>query len=45
MKKNFLALLTVAMVGTGAVSAQDCTTTAALAYDAAKAKKLRISLS
>lgn len=38
MKKNFLALLTVAMVGTGAVSAQDCTTTAALAYDAAKAK-------
>lgn len=40
MKKRFLALLTVAMVGTGAASAQsgDCTTTAALAYDDAKAK-------
>ena len=38
MKKRFLALITVAMVGSGAVSAQDCTTTAALAYDDAKAK-------
>ncbi|MFV8225058.1 hypothetical protein [Christiangramia aquimixticola] len=40
MKKRLLALLTVALVGSGAVSAQsgDCTTTAALAYDDAKAK-------
>ncbi len=40
MKKRFLALLTVALLGSGAVSAQsgDCATMAALAYDDAKAK-------
>ncbi|MCM8571055.1 hypothetical protein NE848_16775 [Gramella jeungdoensis] len=40
MKKRFLALLTVALVGSGAMSAQsgDCATMAALAYDDAKAK-------
>ena len=40
MKKRFLALLTVAILGSGAVSAQsgDCATMAALAYDDAKAK-------
>ncbi|MCG9971858.1 hypothetical protein [Christiangramia crocea] len=40
MKKRFLALLTVALLGFGAMSAQsgDCATMAALAYDDAKAK-------
>ncbi|APG61053.1 hypothetical protein [Christiangramia salexigens] len=40
MKKRFLALLTIALFGTGVVSAQsgDCATMAALAYDDAKAK-------
>ncbi|TBW28050.1 hypothetical protein [Gramella sp. KN1008] len=40
MKKRFLALLTVALLGSGAMSAQsgDCATMAALAYDDAKAK-------
>ncbi|AVR44326.1 hypothetical protein C7S20_03100 [Christiangramia fulva] len=40
MKKRFLALFAVALLGSGAVSAQsdDCVTMAALAYDDAKAK-------
>ncbi|MFD1094170.1 tetratricopeptide repeat protein [Salegentibacter chungangensis] len=40
MKARFIALLTVALLGTGALSAQsnDCATMAALAYDDAKAK-------
>lgn len=40
MKNRFLALLTVAFLGSGAMSAQsgDCATMAALAYDDAKAK-------
>lgn len=40
MKNKFLALITVSMLGSGAVSAQsgDCATMAALAYDDAKAK-------
>ncbi|MCH4824491.1 hypothetical protein ML462_15065 [Gramella lutea] len=40
MKKRFLALLTIALLGLESVSAQsgDCTTMAALAYDDAKAK-------
>ncbi|MDX1544299.1 MAG: hypothetical protein R3214_10165 [Christiangramia sp.] len=40
MKKRFLALLTIALVGSGAMRAQsgDCPTMAALAYDDAKAK-------
>ncbi|MCB7481527.1 tetratricopeptide repeat protein [Christiangramia sediminis] len=40
MKNKFLALITLTMLGSGAVSAQsgDCATMAALAYDDAKAK-------
>ncbi|MUP47339.1 tetratricopeptide repeat protein [Gramella sp. BOM4] len=40
MKKRFLALFAVALMGTGAINAQsgDCPTMAALAYDDAKAK-------
>ncbi|MCP9199655.1 tetratricopeptide repeat protein [Gramella sp. GC03-9] len=40
MKKRFLALFAVALMGTGAINAQsgDCATMAALAYDDAKAK-------